>query len=65
MSVSWQLVDVVVHSVSPMYKVCTAGGNTAERDYNSEVKVVAGLAGLLSNGQTDGLVSCNAAAAVV
>jgi len=63
MSVSWQLIDVVAHSASPKYKVCTVGGNTVERGYCSEVEVVADLAGRLSDGQTDGLVSCNAAAA--
>ena len=41
-----------------MYKVCTVGGNTVERGYSSEVEVVADLAGLLSDGQTDGLVCC-------
>jgi len=48
-----------------MYKVCTVGGNIVERGYNSEVEVVADLAGLLSNGQTDGFVRCNAAAAAL
>jgi len=65
MSVSWQLVDVVAHSASPKYKVCTVGGNTVERGCSSEVEVVAGPAGRLSDGQTDGLVSCNAAAATL
>ena len=36
-------------------------GVTLERSYNSEVEVVADLAGLLSDGQTDGLDGCNAA----
>jgi len=48
-----------------MYKVCTVGGSTVERGYNPEVEVVADLAGLLSDGQTGGLVGCNAAAAAL
>jgi len=52
-----------MHVASPKYKVCTVDGDTVERGYNSEVEVVADLAGLLSDGQTDGLISYNAAAA--
>jgi len=48
-----------------MYRVCTVGGNTAERGYNSEVEVVADLAGLLSDGQTDGRVVAKTALHVV
>ena len=44
-----------MHVASPKYKVCTVGGNTVERDYGSEVEVVAGLTGQLSDGQTDRL----------
>jgi len=48
-----------VAEVQGLYPSCGA----LERSYNSEVEVVADLAGLLSDRQTDGLVSCNAAAA--
>ena len=38
-------------------------GDVLERGYNSEAEVVADLAGLLSDGQTDRLAGCNVVAA--